>query len=222
MEKLPANPNLCNSTTLTKWADEMAKYLKSVDPNHLVGFGNEGFLSMASNTDWQPAKTEWQRDGSHGDQESIAKIKEIDFLTFHIYAKDWGISLNETERWSAKWIQMQSALAHKYNKPHIMEEFGWSDMNGPDDPKVYRNRLYDFWTHAVCKAGGNWMFWMMAAGEAWQDNDTSFARLYGDYDHYTVYYTSDISNGTNPKPTPSATKMMTRIKNIAGRDCRDY
>ena len=39
----PRSPN-CTAATLTAWADEMSRHIKSVDRRHLVGVGDEGFF----------------------------------------------------------------------------------------------------------------------------------------------------------------------------------
>ncbi|PPQ71971.1 hypothetical protein CVT24_008188 [Panaeolus cyanescens] len=36
--------NNCNTQTVTRWHSTVAKHVKSVDPNHLVSSGNQGFL----------------------------------------------------------------------------------------------------------------------------------------------------------------------------------
>lgn len=43
------------STALQAWIDEMAPYVKSLDPNHLLTVGEEGFYSTSGQTDSNPS-----------------------------------------------------------------------------------------------------------------------------------------------------------------------
>ncbi|RDB21378.1 Mannan endo-1,4-beta-mannosidase A [Hypsizygus marmoreus] len=40
---LPATP-ICQTTTVTQWHSDVAQHVKSVDPNHLVSSGNQGYF----------------------------------------------------------------------------------------------------------------------------------------------------------------------------------
>src|SRR5690606_11396930 len=57
-----------------QWIAETAGQLKSIDPNHLVSIGHEGWV------------------GSEGVAvyEQIHADRNIDYLTIHIWPKNWG------------------------------------------------------------------------------------------------------------------------------------
>ena len=92
--------------------------IKSCDPNHLVSTGSEG--SQGCEKDIQL----W---------ELIHSYKSVDYMTIHIWPYNWKWtdkdSLNETLDYSIKqtqkYIKDHLAIAEKYNKPIVIEEFGY-------------------------------------------------------------------------------------------------
>lgn len=85
---LPRSPSGCNTTVLTNWANDISTYIKSLDRNHLVTLGDEGFFLDPSNTDG-----DWAYTGADGvDFVSNLKLKHLDFGTFHLYP-DWYVFL---------------------------------------------------------------------------------------------------------------------------------
>ena len=39
----------CNTKTITQWASEISAFIKSIDSNHLVAIGDEGFFNDPGN-----------------------------------------------------------------------------------------------------------------------------------------------------------------------------
>lgn len=72
---------------LQKWISEMASYTKSIDSNHLVEAGLEGFYG---NSDTQ------KNPNFQVGTDFIAnnQIPEIDFATVHSYPDQWYLSKN--------------------------------------------------------------------------------------------------------------------------------
>ncbi len=68
-----------NGATITAWAKDISAYIKSIDPNHLVGLGDEGFYAR-SNPPSYPYGA-----GEGIDFDENLKIPTLDFGTFHMY-----------------------------------------------------------------------------------------------------------------------------------------
>ncbi|KAG6374324.1 glycoside hydrolase superfamily [Boletus reticuloceps] len=74
-----ATSGTCTTTTITNWVKTMSAYIKSLDCNHLVGLGDEGWFNWTNNIDAS-------YDGSQGiDFDVNLAIDTIDFGTFHLY-----------------------------------------------------------------------------------------------------------------------------------------
>lgn len=180
----------CTQQTLIDWADEMSSYIKSIDPNHMVSVGDEGFLDWGRGDDWP-------YNGTDGvDHESLTALPNVDFGTFHLYPDHWGRDVE----WGTTWINDHMTAAADYDKPVILEEFGYQNQGA-------RDSTYGTWTEAVRTGGGDgWNFWLLTGIE---DN----GQLYPDYDGFRVVYpsatatvladaASAISDGGEPDPDP--------------------
>ncbi|KAF9452368.1 glycoside hydrolase family 5 protein [Macrolepiota fuliginosa MF-IS2] len=107
----------CTTTTITNWAKEISAYIKTLDSNHLVAIGDEGFYN-------QPGAPTYPYQGSEGvDFDANLAISSIDFGTFHSYPTPWGQTGNETA-WGTQWIADHAKSMTTANKPVILEEFG--------------------------------------------------------------------------------------------------
>ncbi|KAJ6564092.1 CEL4a mannanase [Mycena capillaripes] len=109
----------CTVSTITTWASTISSFIKSIDSNHLVGLGDEGFFNQPGNSDYI---------GSAGiDFAANLKISTIDFGTFHMYPQGWGET--NTVPWGTQWITDHATTMKSTNKPVIMEEFGISNSS---------------------------------------------------------------------------------------------
>lgn len=130
----------------TAWVEEMAKFIKSIDPyNHLV--------STTYGTD------------------AIWKLPEIDFTQTHHYGTG-----NIADH--APVARGQALEYAKYNKPHLLAEFGidWRSSDAKYDPEGKGINFHNgMWAGALSGDGGSPMLW-------WWDNYVHPKKLYG---HFT-------------------------------------
>lgn len=122
------------------WIDETAKFIKSLDPNHLVSSGNEGRMGCIQNIDCFVEAHE---------------TENIDYLTFHMWPKNWGwIDASDMQGTYPKTIESAKAYidehiqyADRLNKPIVLEEFGMERDVGailPTSSTLYRDKFYGF------------------------------------------------------------------------------
>ncbi|HVU68337.1 MAG TPA: cellulose binding domain-containing protein [Ktedonobacteraceae bacterium] len=200
----------CTTTTITTWANTMSTYVKSIDANHLVSVGDEGFFNQGG--------SDWPYAGGEGvDDAALDALPNIDFITYHLYPTSWG----ESDAWGNQWISNHAALSAQLNKPALLEEFG---LPAGSDRTTY----YQQWLNTVCSNHGYWSYWILSARQT--DSNGNFTGLYPDYDGFTVYYhdangnvttdgaamatqaarfTSGQCSGTPPTPTPTPTRTAT-------------
>ncbi|KAF9461275.1 CEL4a mannanase [Collybia nuda] len=104
----------CTPATITNWARSISAYIKSIDNNHLVALGDEGFYN-------QPNAPTYPYQGGEGiDFDVNLGISTLDFGTFHGH---WGQEGNP-QAWGKQWIIDHATSQTKAGKPVIIEEFG--------------------------------------------------------------------------------------------------
>lgn len=159
----------CRTGTLTGWADRISRYIKSIDRNHLVSVGDEGFYCT------DPGGSDWTTNCGEGvDTVAMASLPAVDVLSFHLYPDGWG----KTAAWGTTWITSHVRDALRIHKAVMLGEFGLLD-------KATRNPVYQQWADALGKAGGTGLLYWMLAGT---DNGSP----YPDYDGFTVYCPSPV------------------------------
>ncbi len=112
---LPRSPSGCNAQVLTKWADDLSTFIKSIDPFHLVTLGDEGFFNDANPVD----PSDWAYTGADGvDFVANLKLKNLDFGTFHLYPDWWTKSVE----WATDFVERHVEVMNSIGKPVVLEE----------------------------------------------------------------------------------------------------
>lgn len=122
----------------TKWIDGTAGFIKTLAPKQLVSTGNEGWMGTA---------------GSKELYEKAHASKNVDYLTFHMWAPNWSWydPKKPAATYDGAWQKMQDYLnwhidaANRLGKPIVLEEFGINRDEGSFSPAattVYRDRFY--------------------------------------------------------------------------------
>ena len=132
--------NIENEKAFTNWLNEVASTIKSIDKNHLLTTGSEG--KAGSNDDIAAF------DRTHNNP-------NIDYLTMHIWPKNWGWynindEKNSTEvaiKKTNDYIDEHIKVAQNLKKPLVLEEFGFPREKESLDKKASvenRNHYYEF------------------------------------------------------------------------------
>lgn len=130
-EQLPAFMDMIAAT---------AALFKELDTNHLVTTGTEGLHGC-----------EYSREAF----EKIHSDPNIDYLTMHIWPKNWGwmdtsapdagSSIDSSITKTNRYMRYHIDVAREFNKPIVLEEFGMPRDNygfDPDESVSYRNMYY--------------------------------------------------------------------------------
>ncbi|CAN4123184.1 unnamed protein product [Withania somnifera] len=108
--------------TIQNWIVEMAEHFKSIDKNHLLEIGLEGFYGNSKKQN-NPNSKEFGTDFISNNQ-----IKGIDFTTIHLYPDQWlpGSTPAAQDKWASQWIQAHINDSKLLKKPLLIAEFGKS------------------------------------------------------------------------------------------------
>ena len=132
--------NIENEKAFTNWLNEVASTIKSNDKNHLLTTGSEG------------------KAGSNDDIAAFERTHNnpnIDYLTMHIWPKNWSWynindEKNSTEvaiKKTNDYIDEHIKVAQNLKKPLVLEEFGFPREKESLDKKASvenRNHYYEF------------------------------------------------------------------------------
>ncbi|XP_050366457.1 mannan endo-1,4-beta-mannosidase 7 [Argentina anserina] len=163
------NEPRCNSDpsgrTIQAWITEMASYLKSIDGNHLLEAGLEGFYGESK----QHTNPNYFQVGT--DFIANNQIPGIDFATVHSYPDQWlpGSSYEEQVSFLSSWIDNHIQDAHNIlHKPVLFAEFGRS-LRESGYTTSQRDRIFNTVYSAIyasARGGGaavGGLFWQLLA-----------------------------------------------------------
>lgn len=161
---------------LLAWQSEMAAYIKSLDNNHPVADGGEGFDDAPAN--YPGLSDGYYVDGYEGGSFSrLVRDPMIDMISYHLYPQKWN--LNETTDVEI-WLRVHEQLARAAGKVAYLGEFGYNAGNDARDST--RAQIYDRWlrwaVEEYCSAGQ--LVWQLA-----YDTRT-------DDDGFAVYFPRDV------------------------------
>jgi mannan endo-1,4-beta-mannosidase len=172
---LAGDPLPDGTDTLIEWAGEMSSFIRSLDPNHLIGVGDEGYFRHNF------AFGHKLYNGSFGvDCERLLGIPTVDFGTCHLYPE---FAPDEPPpAFGTRWIREHIEAGQRANKPMIIEEYGQKIDSG----SASRNATFRNWLdQVVASRGTGALVWMIAS-------TGSDGQRYPDFDRYTVYAAQDV------------------------------
>jgi mannan endo-1,4-beta-mannosidase len=135
-----------------KWITTTAATIKQKDKNHLVTIGTEGYIGTENIEVY----------------EAIHTNKNIDYLTIHIWPKNWNwFSGNDIEKdyeniisKTKDYIIKHAGIAKKINKPLVIEEFGlprdavsFSEKSTTIFRDKYYKEIFSLWQKSKNESG---------------------------------------------------------------------
>ncbi|PIA35283.1 hypothetical protein AQUCO_03600154v1 [Aquilegia coerulea] len=164
---------------LQDWIEEMAGFVKSIDKNHLLTVGLEGFYGPKSPAKLNVNPGEWA--GELGtDFIRNFKIPNIDFASVHTYPDRWfhdELELEDTLNYTKKWVTSHIEDGDKIlKKPVLFAEIGLSYNNKDFEPsqrEVFYKAIYDIIYKSAKRhrAGAGAFIWQFMVGGMQEYND---------------------------------------------------
>jgi mannan endo-1,4-beta-mannosidase len=122
-----------------RWIDTTSALIKSLDPNHLVSIGSEGYTPSP-----EYAGTDFKR---------MHTGKNIDYTTAHIWIQNWSwydpqkhdSTYPVAAQKMAEYLDRHASESKQLGKPFVLEEFGIMKDAGSFDPgatNTHRDQYY--------------------------------------------------------------------------------
>ena len=128
-----------NVRVFSRWVDETAAYIDSLDSNHLITTGSEGNKGTLN---------------SNYFAFQAHQSPHIDYMTIHLWPKNWGWykaaepeTMERTKANTAAYIAEHLEMATALGKPLVLEEFGFvrdGEASSPDSSVAARDEFFAF------------------------------------------------------------------------------
>jgi len=131
------------------WYKEIASFIKSIDSNHLLTTGEDGFdegVPADYSVDEYSNKYVLQAGVGTSYTRNIT-IPEIDYGNAHWYAEDFGFggTVNDSmKRAQRAWINDHKEIAARHGKPFVLGEYGHEGFGDSSVLDIYR----ELWSYA--------------------------------------------------------------------------
>lgn len=149
---------------LRDWYQEMAQYIKSIDPNHLVGTGEEGFDEGVppDYTKHKYSNTYALRANEGTSYILNTAIPEIDYGNAHWYPTEFGFGYSVNQEMliaQEAWLSDHQRIAAGLGKPFILGEYGFPGWGDERVVTMYRS----LWRTAEEIHLDGSLFWQLTA-----------------------------------------------------------
>ncbi|KAK9797750.1 hypothetical protein WJX73_006133 [Symbiochloris irregularis] len=165
-----------SGSVLSDWIAVTAEFLKSLDGNHLVCAGSEGFLGSATPELLVDNPYDCMSNGC--DFLRNHSSKAIDFATIHLWPDTWMPNADEERKlhFARRWINCHTDLCtHTLRKPLVLTEFG--KKPGGKVRAAFYDKVYSTLLHHARAGHG------LVGSCCWAIAHDS----YPDYDGFTLY-----------------------------------
>lgn len=150
---------------LRDWYQEIAQYIKSIDSNHMVATGEEGFdHQVPEEYSVDQYSTSYPLEANKGTSYKMnTAIPEIDYGGAHWYPSEWGYGEDVNEDMMAAqkaWVKDHADIAENQNKPFLIGEYGFPGWGDQRVEKFYTN----FWDEAENINLDGSLIWQLTPG----------------------------------------------------------
>lgn len=136
---------------MDNWYQEMAEFVRTEDPNHLVSSGSEGFWGPSDPSRVSQNPQDW---AVQTGQDFLKNNKHMDFAVTHAWPDNWEIPNAQQGEFLGKWLDTHLDGAKTIGKPLLFEEFGkkLEDPENAGDIQELRDPVYQATYRSIEKA----------------------------------------------------------------------
>ena len=175
------------SNVLTGWISEMASWVKSIDSNHLLTVGEEGFYPEGATQKQKLSNPQRLESWAFWEGQDFARDHSsplIDFASIHLWIHNWE---DPTEDFAKRWLKQHIEDARALGKPLLLEEFGaWGSGRFKEERTKWYKLIYDIVVEDARSggpmAGALFWQWFAANQQAPAEEGGNDGGLFGVFD----------------------------------------